>query len=587
MTDSKIRLASPSSVIQICYCDERSFGHPCYKSGYLAYVLNDCIRILNVVEAAETEVVVDIRRLFKSEALHHLEAGDPQGRKFATELMSTETSRTLMVGSLRYEKNFLTFYTRSLGLTLYCILDLRLETAPCHRVMMIKNWPYENQSRPLIAISDRYLIFAALEPSISFPDLQTTWIIYRFDLLQGYHHPSVVVLQVPYIPRSRFIQFRISKDSGYILQRVGMNQDLFCLYRFSIDDFTKVSPVQITHTISVDQLGLVPVHPKTTQIRLSRREAWTHYSAAVAHDWMLPVFSGGEGCIELSIRVDLGWWLQDRNTIDPLSWQIPIPVPSQREKILVHPNEGRKPHTQIAETASIPESCSVVRCKWTGRSCLRHGIFRGNAIVNLWRSTKPTRCPPFYLTAESLEYDSKGHYTRGPLHLFPPQICPRDLLELLFPPQLGVTEWPLQAEFPHYIYIVSPYSNSVSEDPFGAGFSDRERSSQLMLINFNPWTRFKGLKTLHLSPVSELFDPDEIVQDIQYQNAPATIDIRSPDVVATEELRQAGGAPLPGSVQSSPMERSNAAGADTDGEVPWLRTEKAMWTYERKGFQFT
>lgn len=60
VTGARLVLAKPSFLIQLSCCDERYFREPFYGSGFLAYVLDDCIRILDVSGAAESEVVLDV-----------------------------------------------------------------------------------------------------------------------------------------------------------------------------------------------------------------------------------------------------------------------------------------------------------------------------------------------------------------------------------------------------------------------------------------------------------------------------------------------------------------------------------------------
>ena len=215
------------------------------------------------------------------------------------------------------------------------------------------------------------------------------------------------------------------------------------------------------------------------------------------------------------------------------------------------------------------------------------GLSIGSGLFNFWRSKEPAQCPTFFLITELLKRDSEGFIRHDSLNLFPPRNIPSDLLNLLFPSHLPKLKWSSERELPFFVYLTSPENEAGPDDALEAGFPNRGEKSQFTLINFNPWIRFKGLKSLPLSPWSERLNFKGIEQDttLDYMQSPIESLQSEDEVKAAEEARKKDG-PLPGSRPSSSPGGSNLMVADTNRHVSWLRTERALWTYKRKGFRF-
>ena len=581
LTKTRFELAKPYSVIVL--------GHShgwFYDEGILAYPLGDVIRILDIYNAAVEEDVVDVRSLLGEKSRCW-----PQHTQGIQEMLS----RKYWVRTLAYRKGILLFNIEDAdSSSAYLVaISIRKEVPLQKRLLMIRTC----SSRCKAQTDGRYIIV--------FEDPKSNGNLELYDLederqgIQKRHLPEFSVYNDAdhqiYDGCFYLLSNRHSYDDDNVIKRElsGYN---YC-YRFPL---SKSHPVT-----SYDAAGAEPLLEQQQVVRVRRQQPRNRPNNGPVphHPWSSLKLWRDDYSGQLVI---VEGWQHDGKEDDGEKAQYsfqPLQFPDPSSAIDTAMSEAELfcfgNAVQTLNPADLPRAEKDCECPRDPGDRLRARVYvpRVSTFFDIYPGSDETpdsrkgfefnlavgSCSCASLSGSvSDEFDkisskktggssndnNKRHFVG--VRRFPPNDAPKALLDLL---------WPTTSKMKSNIFSThDPRTIVYSTKPSNRKWNDI--AQEIVLINFDPYIRFPGLKSLVLRPLSTQLTPreyeDELLRakgELRFIPWEEWEEKRKKRKAKWEKLRE--------------LHKDDEVEEVPEPKSPWFRTERAMYLDIGQGFQFS
>ena len=574
LTRTRFELAKPYSVIVLGHAHGWYYGE-----GVLSYPLGDLIRILDVYNAAVTEDVIDVRSLLNGEAERW-----PQHTQGIRQLLS----RDLYIDMMDYGEGILLIDIKdSYPVSGYLVvINIRKGISLQERLLMIRRY-----SSGCKAMTDgRYMIVC--EDPESNGNLELYDLEDKQQGIQKRHLPEYI----GYAEAQR----QIYDGRFYLFTNTHSHRDDTTVeywdhtyvYSFPLNQFSPVT--------SYCAAGTEPLPEQLQVVRVKRPQRRTRQNHDRDEPWStlelcLDEYSGHLAIVE-------GWHHNGEEddaanaqyTFQPL----PFPEPdsaidtatpdlefffgsvvqtlnpanlSRAEKDCECP---RDPGDRLKARSYVPWASTFLDVYLgSDENPDSRQVFGLRLAVGSYHRASPNKSETGQLEKVSPNKlggspaDNNERQFVG-VRRFPPNGAPPALFDLLCP--TGKPKWP-------NISCADQRTILYSTKRLHRKFNDT--AEQLVLINFDPWIRFPGLKPMVLDPASTQLTPREYENEL----ARARKDRRclyNEEIDAHAEKREAKQAKI------DEMNKAEKAGKVWEPRSPWFWTEPAMYLDIHQGFQF-
>ena len=580
LTKMRFELAKPYSVIVL--------GHShgwFYDEGILAYPLGDVIRILDVYNAAVEEDVIDVRSLFGEKA-----GCWPQHTQGIQEILSKKH----YISTLAYRK----------GILLFRIGDVDSPSAYLVAISIRKYVPLQKRLLMIRTCSSRCKAQTDGRYIIVFKDPKSNGNLELYDLederqgIQKRHLPEFTVYNNAdrqiydgcfYLLSNR----RSDHDDNTVQKELsGYN---YC-YRFPLNGSRPVA--------SYDAASTEPLPEQQQVVRVKRQQPRTRPNNGPVphHPWSSLKLWRDDYSGQLVI---VEGWHHDGEEDDGENAQYtfqPLPFPEPSSAIDTAMSEAELFYfgnaVQTLNPADLPRAEKDCECPRDPGNRLRARVYvpRVSTFFDIYPGSDDTpdskkgfefhlavgSCSSASLSGsvsdefdkipsrktDGISDDDKRHFVG--VRRFPPNDAPKALLDLL---------WPTTGKMRSNIFSThDPRSIAYSTKPSDRKWNDTAR--EIVLINFDPYTRFPGLKSMVLRPLSTQLTPrdyeDELLRAKEAQGSISWEEWeekRKKRAAKQERLRE--------------MHKDDEVEEVPEPISPWLRTEQAMYLSIGQGFQFS